>query len=100
MMADVLLHAFDIIAHLAHGTHRLQLIEDLCPDDQDYDRAFRGAIARLARAAYMSAWKGVDPGVRPELTDLMVWGARAADLAEGRDAAPRFPGGYADIAID
>jgi hypothetical protein len=98
-MEHVLVPAFELIAHLGHGSDRLPLMRALRPRDEDYALVFHDEVLHWVRAAAAEVWRAPrPPAVLPEQQTLCVWSARAADLASGNEIAAPFPGGYAEIA--
>jgi hypothetical protein len=93
-----LMPLLEALAHDAEG----KIVAQIKPRDEDYEHAFVGEAARLARAAYAALWvqqpprtAQLAPAVEVEVRCFL---APAGMLADENDLSRHFPQGYRAIA--
>jgi hypothetical protein len=77
------------------------LSNSLRPTAADYKALFDDATAPKMEAAYSKEWDSGQLVIRPKnekQSEIKLWGATGAELAEGKGHAKEFPGGYKKIA--
>jgi hypothetical protein len=78
-----------------------KLSKSLRPTAADYKALFDDAVAAKMEAAYAKEWDAGHMVIKPKnekQSEIKLWGATGADLAEGKGHAKEFPGGYKKIA--
>ena len=76
------------------------MVLELRPQPQDYERVFVKEMAAAAREAYSTWWAAPPPLLvsHPEQTTLLLVVAMSEELGQATERAQQFPGGYAEIA--
>ena len=76
------------------------LSKSLRPTTADYKALFDDTTAAKMESAYAKEWDAGHMVIKPKnekQTEVKIWGATGADLAEGKGHAKEFPGGYKKI---
>jgi hypothetical protein len=76
------------------------LSKSLRPNAADYKALFDDAMAAKMEAAYAKEWEAGHLVIKPKnekQSEIKLWGATGAELAEGKGHAKEFPGGYKKI---
>jgi hypothetical protein len=76
------------------------LSKSLRPTAADYKALFDDATAAKMESAYAKEWDAGHVVIKPKhekQTEVKLWGATGAELAEGKGHAKEFPGGYKKI---
>lgn len=87
-----------LLLPLTHGTPEA-ITAALKPQDSDYEAAFVGESAALARAGYAPMWSAPPRGLaKPEQTNVLINGCFASAFATDNVDSRQFPGAYRPIA--
>ena len=76
------------------------LSKSLRPTSADYKALFDDATASKMESAYAKEWDAGHMVIKPKnekQSEIRLWGATGAELAEGKGHAKEFPGGYKKI---
>jgi hypothetical protein len=86
---------------VAPNADHAALSKSLRPTAADYKALFDDTTAPKMESAYAKEWDAGHVVIKPKhdkQSEVRIWGATGAELAEGKGHAKEFPGGYKKIA--